>query len=78
MTHGVRHCLANVRFKPQLSTWKAGNKLAESLLLPVASFDLLELPSIYVVFLYKIIDLLGEIAYDSPKMGGQLLILAAY
>lgn len=37
-----------------------------------------ELPPVHVMFLYKIIDLLGEIADDSQKVGSRLLILIAH
>jgi len=37
-----------------------------------------ELPPVSVMFLYKIIDLLGEIADDSQKVGSRLLILISH
>ena len=36
------------------------------------------LPSVNVMFLYKIIDLIGEIADDSQKVGSRLIILIAH
>lgn len=36
------------------------------------------LPPVDVMFLYKIIDLIGEIADDSQKVGSRLLILIAH